>query len=111
MSWTDDVIRTMRTQGAAHNPPRIQLGKMTGADSAKIGALELAKDDLLFFERDLKRSAVRVAGMCRDGAPLADGSEYIEALKAGDMVALYALAGADHTATKYLVLGKVVSAT
>ena len=100
MSWTDTVIQTMRTQGAAHNPPRIQLGKMTGADSAKIGALELAKDDLLFFERDLKRSAVKVSGQCRDGAPL----------KAGDMVALYALAGADHTATKYLVLGKVVSA-
>ena len=99
MSWTDDVIRTMRTQGAAHNPPRIQLG-----------ALELTRDDLLFFERDIKRSAVRVAGQCRDGAPLADSSEYIEALKAGDMVALYALAGADHTATKYIVLGKVVSA-
>ena len=110
MSWTDDVIRTMRTQGAAHNPPRIQLGKMTGADSAKIGALELARDDLLFFERDLKRSAVKVAGQCRDGAPLADSSEYIEALKAGDIVALSALAGADQTAKKYIVLGKVVSA-
>mgnify|MGYP000879114611 CR=1 FL=1 len=111
MSWRDELISTMRAQGAASASPRIQLGKMTGASSAKIGALELDKSCLLFFEHDLKRSAVKVQGRCADGAPLADSSEYLEPLQAGDTVALYALTGADGTATRYIVLGKVVAAT
>ena len=100
MSWTDELIGTMRVQGAVYNAPEIQLAVMSSG-----------KEDLLFFERDLNPAAIKVGGRCQDNAPLIDKTVYLDALKAGDLIALYRLPSgrrADQTATKFLVLGKVV---
>nr|DAF45768.1 MAG TPA: Protein of unknown function (DUF2577) [Siphoviridae sp. ctmP938] len=111
MSWTDELIGTMRVQGAVYNAPEIQLAVMSSENSVKLGTMELRKEDLLFFERDLNPAAIKVAGRCQDNAPLIDKTVYLDALKAGDLIALYRLPSgrrADQTATKFLVLGKVV---
>lgn len=105
MSWESDIVELIRKQGAVNNTPGLQLGVMTGASSCKVGDLSLDADDLYFPDHLLIRVATKVRVSFDEHGVFHDETEYIEPLKAGDLVVLYRLSD-----TRYIVLGRVVAA-
>ena len=105
MSWTDEMIETMKAAGRAVNPSSITIGVMASANSCTIkDGLTVPNTMLYFNDRLVNRLAVSVAGTCPDGGgALTDKSSYISALKAGDKVALYRV-----DETHYIVLARLV---
>ncbi len=101
MGQYEEIVRLMRSEGAKNNSEGIKLAVMTGPDSCKIGTLPLMKEDLLFADHLLTPTATKVSVT----ESHSDASTYLPALKAGDTVSVIRLNG-----TKYLVLGRVVSA-
>ncbi|MBR1856148.1 MAG: DUF2577 family protein [Oribacterium sp.] len=108
MSWKEDMISMMREQGERNNPTGIQLATMTSANTAMIGNLPLLSQDLLFSDRLLQPTATKVAGHCPADGELTDKSNYLPALKAGDIVAVYCIEDKSGY-QKYLVLERMVS--
>lgn len=108
MSWKEDMISMMREQGERNNPTGIQLATMTSANTAMIGKLPLMSQDLLFSDRLLQPTATKVAGHCPADGELTDKSNYLPALKAGDIVAVYCIEDKSGY-QKYLVLERMVS--
>ncbi len=104
MSWADDFAGMM----AQPESMGMQLAEMTGANSCKIGNLQLYTEDLLFDDRLLHPTAMAVAGYCPENANLQDKSVYLPALKAGDKVAVIPIKEAEGTIAKYLVLARMV---
>lgn len=104
MSWQSDMVGLMRKQGAVSNTPGLQLGRMTGETSCKTGDLDLSREDLYIPDCLLKRVATKVQVSFDEHGVFHDESQYIEPLKAGDLVVLYRLSD-----TKYVILGRVVT--
>lgn len=96
----EDLIGIMQEEGEKNNPVGIQMGIMTGPYSCDIDGLSLAAEDLLFAEHLINPVAIKVK-INKDGT---DGSEYLEPLKEGDVVAVKRISD-----SQYLVLEKMVS--
>lgn len=114
MLGADEIIRMMQQQGAANNPPSVQIGTMTSYNSCMIGKeLKLAKDDLYFSEeltmRYARTAKVQVYGKPDDLVEHEkekyedDRSIYIDPLKKGDVVALIRVSDG-----RYLIFAKVI---
>lgn len=103
MSWTNDMAAMLNQNGSGMT---IKLGQMTGANTAKVGKLELTKDDLLFADHLLKQVCTQVKETANaEGSVCTDQSTYISALKSGDTVAMVQISD-----SKFLILGRMVSA-
>lgn len=102
MAWENELADII---GGNEQTATIKLAIMTGADSCKIGNLELKKEDLLFNDRLLTPLCTKVSEVAPDGGgKCTDESSYISALKAGDIVAVYQTSD-----SQFLVLGRMVS--
>lgn len=111
MSWGEDLVGLMREQGAAYNDSGIQLATMLSPTSCKIGNLILTGEDLLISAHLTTQLAKKVAGHCPAGSALQDRSEYLPALQAGDLVAVYRVPESDprdKTSSRYLILERMV---
>lgn len=114
MLGAEEIIRMMQEQGAANNPPSVQIGTMTSYNTCMIGKeLKLAKDDL-YFSEELTMRYARTAKVQVYGIPDEfvehekekienDLSIYINPLKKGDIVALIRVSDG-----RYLVFAKVI---
>lgn len=100
MSAFEDLIGIMQAEGEKNNPTGTQLGVMTGPNTCDVDGLSLMAEDLFFAEHLIYPVAFKVK-INEDGT---DGSEYLEPLKKGDIVAVKKISD-----SQYLVLGKMVS--
>ena len=50
MNPYEQMINTMREEGAKRNPPKLQIGEMVSATTCKVGDIELEADDYLIAE-------------------------------------------------------------
>ncbi len=46
----EQIITIMREQGAAKNPPMLQIGEMTSATTCRVGEIEIESDDYLIAQ-------------------------------------------------------------
>lgn len=100
MSVFEDLIGIMQEEGGKNTPSGTQLGVMSGPNSCDVDGLSLSAEDLLFAEHLVNPIATKVI-INEDGT---DGSEYLEPLKKGDIVAIKKISD-----SQYLILGKMVS--
>ncbi len=102
MAWMNDMVGLMATEASYET----KLAEMTGPTACKIGTLELKKEDLLFSEHLLKTVCTKVSEIAQtEGAYCTDKSEYLSALKSGDVVLIRQLSD-----SKFVIIEKVVSA-
>lgn len=125
-----DLLSIMQTEGAAQNPPTIQLAVMTSHNTLMIGEdLELSEEQTYYFERDTFRmqrthrppKKVLLDPPISIGATEAvtisevtlvsdssvkeyDNSVYVKPYQEGDTVAVICIGSG-----QYLVLGKVIT--
>lgn len=104
MSWSDELVNMMRSQGAVNNPSGLQMAVMTSENTLRLGTIDLLPSELLFIDRCISPVASKVAGHCPSDGELTDKTTYLPALQAGDQVVVQRMSD-----TQYLVLGKVVS--
>lgn len=110
MSWREDFISMMRSEGEVNNPSSIQLAVMASPNSLMIGGMTITSESLLFNDKLIKPVATAVAGQCPSGGgSLTDKSTYISALQMGDMVAVQKVEDKTNGTTKYLILERMVS--
>lgn len=86
MSPYEEMLGIMREEGRKCNAAPIQIGVMTGADTCRIGKLELSGSDMLMAEH------LKTGYHCAvDGSSPSkkDKTTFIGALRAGDKVAAY----------------------
>jgi len=86
MNPYEEILNTMREQGRKDNTAPIQIGIMTSRSSCKIGKLVLSGDDLLIAEH------LKTGYHCavdNETPSKKDKNTFVEALKAGDKVAIY----------------------
>ncbi|APM40540.1 DUF2577 domain-containing protein [Clostridium kluyveri] len=115
----NDILLKMRSQGAAYNPPSIDIGKVISSDplTIQINDTPLTKKNLLVsdfllanYKRRIKIPSTSATGSTTDGSITSIGIpdaelNFIEGLKKDDMVACLATPDGQ----KYIVLCKVVS--
>lgn len=115
----NDIILKMRIQGAAYNPPSIDIGKVISSDplTIQINDTPLTKKSLLVsdfllanYKRKMNIPSTSATGSTTDGSITSIGIpnaelNFTDGLKAGDMVACLATSDGQ----KYIVLCKVVS--
>ncbi len=115
----NDILLKMRKQGAAYNPPSIDIGKIISPDplTIQIGDMQLAKKDLFVsdfllggYKRKISIPSTSATGSTTDGSITSIGIpdaelNFIDGLKKDDMVACLATSNGQ----KYIVLCKVVS--
>ena len=101
MAWSNDMAALL-TPAAGHE---LKLGVMTGANTCKVGNLQLAAADLMFADHLLTARCTKVSETAPDGGgKCTDNSSYISALKAGDTVLIYQISD-----SKFLVIERMVS--
>lgn len=104
MAWENEFSDIMHESGK--DAQSIQLAVMTGANSCKIGNLELGPEDLLFDDRLVNPTCTKVSETAPDGGgQCADNSSYLSPLKSGDVVAVYQTSD-----SQFIVIGRMVSA-
>ncbi len=86
----EEILGMMRDEGKKDNPSPIQIGMMTGAESCRIGRLELSGSDLLMAEH-LKTGYQK------------DKNTFAAPLKEGDKVAIYRISD-----ELYIILERLV---
>lgn len=86
MNAYEEILGMMRSEGKKDNTAPIQIGEMTGAESCRIGKLQLAGGDLLIAEH--LKTGYHYA-VCGDDPARKDSDTFIEPLKSGDKVAVY----------------------
>lgn len=91
MSWKEELVNMMRS---SPETSKIKLAKMTGADTCKVGSMELGADDMLFNDR--LQATAKVEG---DTLVL----NMRESVQSGDTVAVYQVSD-----SQFLVLGRMV---
>ncbi|WP_368490850.1 DUF2577 domain-containing protein [Clostridium sp. BJN0013] len=115
----NDILLKMRRQGAAYNPPSIDIGKVVTPNplTIQINDTPLTKKKLLVsdfllssYKRKIKIPPTSATGSTTDGSITSIGIpdaelNFTDGLKAGDMVACLATSDGQ----KYIVLCKVVS--
>lgn len=109
----EKLIRMMQEQGATNNSAEVQTAVMTGPKSCKVGELPLSGSDLLIAEHLTKPVLTKLEiEISEEVTPTTgtkhthkwtDKSEYIEPLKAGDVVAITRLSD-----DQYAILGRLV---
>lgn len=109
MDAYEKIIRTMRSEGSRNNPESIRLGRMASATSCKLGNIELDADDFYVSEHLTKKSLVELhASTTGSGGEthshgVVDDSEYLQPLKAGDLVLVLKI-----SEEKYVIIDRVV---
>ena len=115
----NEMIKKMRRQGAAYNPPSIDIGKVISPDplTIQINDMPLSKKDLLVsdfllanYKRKISIPSTSATGSTTDGSIASIGIpdaelNFIKGLEKDDMVACLATSDGQ----KYIVLCKVVS--
>lgn len=86
MNAYEEILDVMRSEGKKDNTAPIQIGEMTGADSCRIGKLQLSGSDLLTAEH--LKTGYHCA-VCRDDPAKKDEDTFVGPLKSGDKVAVY----------------------
>lgn len=95
-----ELLGIMKENGAAYNPPSLEIGIVLNENTLKVGDLQLTKDD--FYIADyLKKYYVKQFEV--DGVTKSYTSK--DYLKSGDIVAVLAT----EDKQKYIVLAKVVA--
>ncbi len=106
MSWTNDFVSMMRGPEAGPSGGGIKLAQMTGPTTCVLGKLTLQAEDLLFADHLLQKTCIQVRETAPSGGgTCTDGSTYLPALKAGDLVAVVQVSD-----SKFFVIGRMVSA-
>lgn len=112
MNGAEKLLRIMRQQGAAENPPKLQLGEMLSDTMCRVAGNALGKEDLmvaehLTLEYELTTSAVISAMINSNEASVNITDQKVRVrnkLKEGDTVLLYRI-----SEDKYVIIEKVVS--
>lgn len=100
MNPYEEILNVMRNEGKKDNTAPIQIGTMTGADSCRIGKLELSGDDLLIAEH------LKTGYHCAvnpDTPSVKDKKTFVEPVKKGDQVAVYRISD-----ERYIILERLV---
>ena len=104
MSWSDEMVNTIRSSLANGSSGGIKVAVMTGANTVKVGNMDLLPQDLYIPDRLLAASCTKVSEIApADGGACTDRSTYSAALKAGDPVLVCQLSD-----DKFAILGRVV---
>lgn len=102
--WADSMLDLLQTQSSGTGRG-LQLAVMTGERSCKTGNLELTAEDLMISESLLSPICSKVSETApADGGQCSDGSTYLQALKAGDVVLISQLSD-----SCFVIIAKVVS--
>ncbi len=100
MDAYEEILSLMRGEGKKDNTAPIQIGEMTGAESCRIGSLELSGSDLLIAEHLKTGYHCAVDG---EKPSKRDGTTFIGPLKSGDQVAAYRISD-----EQYIILERLV---
>ncbi|MEY8518631.1 DUF2577 family protein [Lachnospiraceae bacterium 29-84] len=96
----EEILGIIRDEGKKGNTAPIQIGEMDGAESCRIGKLELSGADLLIAEH-LKTGYHKAV---YDDAPSKkDSGTFVAPLKSGDRVAVYRISD-----ELYIILERLV---
>lgn len=100
MNAYEEILGMMRSEGKKDNTAPIQIGEMTGAESCRIGKLQLSGSDLLIAEH--LKTGYHCA-VCSDDPAKKDADTFVEPLRDGDKVAVYRVDD-----ERYIILERLV---
>lgn len=100
MNAYEEILGMMRSEGKKDNTAPIQIGEMTGAESCRIGKLQLSGSDLLIAEH--LKTGYHCA-VCGGDPAKKDADTFVEPLRVGDKVAVYRVDD-----ERYIILERLV---